>query len=479
MKALLAGTSCLVLAGCGGDDPATPAPDAATPPPAWSKTLPPAREAIGVRRGLTPARGIVHLHSVYSHDACDGRPRDERTGAVDEACLGDLRAALCATRIDFAALTDHDGTMADEEFADLFLVRGDGDELVRPPGGGDPFAAQLECDDGHRVIVFVGGENDLMPIMLDRHPDGTMAERHAYYNAKDAAAVAAFRAHGGLVWIPHTEQRSEALLRELAPDGIEIYNLHANLDPDIRRDYLGLSPSGAVNAVIEYAADQTAVGREPDLALAAFLEPSAVAVERWDALLGAGMRVTGTAGSDAHQNAFPIPLADGERGDSYRRVLRWFSNVALVDDADDPARIEAAIAAGRVFSVFEMFGTPAGFDVVARGGAQVAELGDEVAAGAGAELEVTVPTVYELDPALPVPTIRARVLRADATGTTEVAAGAGPTVTAVLDAPGAYRVEVLIAPEHIRPYIGDYDGIDPAREQVWIYASPIYVRGDD
>ena len=44
-----------------------------------------------VRRGLLPARGIIPLHSPYSHDACDGDPRDEFTGAVDEDCLGDLR----------------------------------------------------------------------------------------------------------------------------------------------------------------------------------------------------------------------------------------------------------------------------------------------------------------------------------------------------------------------------------------------------
>ena len=33
--------------------------------PAWDPTLPPA-SVMGVRRGLTPARGIVHLHSPFS-----------------------------------------------------------------------------------------------------------------------------------------------------------------------------------------------------------------------------------------------------------------------------------------------------------------------------------------------------------------------------------------------------------------------------
>mgnify|MGYP000891175725 CR=1 FL=1 len=35
-------------------------------------------------------------------------------------CLQHLRAALCTTRIDYASLTDHDDTMADEEFAAIF-----------------------------------------------------------------------------------------------------------------------------------------------------------------------------------------------------------------------------------------------------------------------------------------------------------------------------------------------------------------------
>src|SRR5438067_11991814 len=98
----------LLVAACGGSS---------TKPvlPAWDKTLPDA-SVMGVRRGLTPARGIIHLHSPYSHDACDNHPRDATTNAPNEACLEDLRTALCVDKIDFAALTDHDDTMADEDF---------------------------------------------------------------------------------------------------------------------------------------------------------------------------------------------------------------------------------------------------------------------------------------------------------------------------------------------------------------------------
>ena len=461
----------LALVGCGGDDAAGPdaAIDAAAPP-AWQPGLPSAT-TMGARRGLTPARGIIHLHSPFSHDACDGDPRPGPAGAVDEECLAHLRAALCTLRIDYAALTDHDASMADEDFATLFSARGT-DELV--PSAAAPIASRLTCDDGHRVLITVGGENPLMPIMLDRHVDGTISERHATYNADTPAAVTAFHDAGALVWIPHTEQRTTAELIPLAPDGVELYNLHANLDPDIRRDFLGLPPNGAIQSVIAFA-EQSPDGPEPDLALLSFLEPSTPALTRWDELHAAGLRVTASAGTDAHENSLPIMLRDGERGDSYRRMMRWFSNVALTSTAGDPVAIEAAIAAGRMFVVFELLGTPLGFDFVATSGARAIEMGDEVAATAGATLTLTVPTVAGLSPLLPGPTIRARILRIDSAGATEVATGAGPTLTVALDRPGAYRAEVRMVPHHLAPYLGTLGPAYSERELPWVYANPIYV----
>lgn len=455
---------------CGGGESG---PDAAPDLPAWEAGLPPAGESMGVRRGLTPARGIIHYHTPYSHDACDGDPRDPTTGAVNEECLNDSRDALCTTRMDFAAQTDHSDSMAEAEFEDLFLLRDDDTLLL--DADDHPIAKRMHCDNGQDVVMFVGAENDLMPIMLDRHPDGTPEERHAIYDAEDAATMELFRSLGGLACIAHTEQRSLEKLQELSPDGIEIYQLHANLDPDIRQDYLGLDPAGAIQAVAEFA-DSNPGYPESDLALLAFLEPSDVAVGRWDALLGEGRRVFGTAATDAHRNSFPIMMPDGERGDSYRRMFRWFSNVVLVEDPRDAIDIEAAVAAGRMFAAFEVFGTPSGFDAVATGApASPIELGGEVGATAGATLEVTLPTVYELDASLPAPSIRARILRVDASGTTEVAEGATPTVIAPLDAPGAYRVEVLITPQHLGPYLHRLGPTLAEREQVWIYANPIYV----
>jgi hypothetical protein len=453
-----------LIAACGGGgDPPVELPE-------WQRGLPPASE-MGVRRGLTPARGIVHLHSPYSHDACDGDPRPG--GLPDEACLADLRAALCTTRMNYAALTDHDDTMADEAFETLFNMRGSDVAVI--DGASQQIASRLVCPDGHEVLISVGSENELMPIMLDRHVTAaTTAERHAIYNGDDPAAAAAFRDAGGLVWIPHSEQRTVDHIREIAPHGMEIYQLHANIDPDIRADHLGLDGYGAIAAVAEFA-DTNPGGPEPDLALISFLSPNTPSIDKWDQLLGEGVKLVGSGGTDAHQNALPIMLRDGERGDSYRRMIRWFSNVVLTATPNDPAAIEAALAGGRAFLVFEMFGTPVGFDAHAIGGA-TGELGDEIAVAAGATLEVTLPTVWQLDPVLPVPVISARIFRLTATGKTMVAEGPGPTLTTPLDQVGAYRVEIHITPHHLGGYLRDLGTARADLDHVWIYASPIYVR---
>jgi hypothetical protein len=430
---------------------------------------------MGARRGLVPARGIVHLHSPYSHDACDNMPRNPLPlGVPNEPCLDDLRAALCADKIDYAALTDHDDTMSAEDFPTLFNTRGT-DAAVLDPATGTQIASRMTCDDGHVVTFTVGTENSLMPVMMHAHAPGTIAERHTLYGGYDAATVAALRQTGALVWIAHTEQHPIDELRALQPDGIEVYNLHANIDPKIRGPYLGLDPAGAVDAVVNFV-DTSPGHPEPDLALLSFLSVNQPAVDRWNQVLGDGRHLPATAGSDAHENAFPIILADGERGDSYRRVLRWFGNVVLVADPQDPAQVQAALGGGRMFATFEMLGTPNGFDVYAQsgGGATTAELGDTI--GVGATLTVTVPTVLGLDPKLPAPEITATVIRADPTGPVVVATGAGPQLDVALATPGAYRVEITMIPHHLGPYLADL-GPGAAEQTVpWIYASPIYVQ---
>ena len=83
----------------------------------WSAGLP--RMSAEVR-GRSVRRGLIHLHSPYSHDACDGEGLPD--GAVDAQCLADLRAGLCTTAMDFAYLTDHPAHAAEQDYKDLLLM---------------------------------------------------------------------------------------------------------------------------------------------------------------------------------------------------------------------------------------------------------------------------------------------------------------------------------------------------------------------
>ena len=240
------------------------------------------------------------------------------------------------------------------------------------------------------------------------------APRHLQRRRRGGASPA-FRDAGGLVWIAHTEQHDDR--RSCArsqPDGIEVYNLHANIDPNIRSMYLGLDPAGAIAGRRAVRRHEPRPSRAGSRAARRSSTPNQPAIDRWNQLLADGRHVPATAGSDAHENALPVMLADGERGDSYRRVLRWFGNIVLVADPQDPAQIEAALAAGRLFAVFEMMGTPEGFDVHAR---RRARPSSATRSRVGATLEVARPARAQPRP-VPSGARRSlpRLIRIDATG---------------------------------------------------------------
>jgi hypothetical protein len=99
---------------------ATPAPDAAPAPPTRAP-LPPPPDAtqLAAPPGYTFARGLIHMHSVHSHDACDGDPKPG--GLPNAPCLADLRAAVCRSRLDYMLLTDHPESFADVSFEEAVL----------------------------------------------------------------------------------------------------------------------------------------------------------------------------------------------------------------------------------------------------------------------------------------------------------------------------------------------------------------------
>jgi hypothetical protein len=445
------------LLACHGRDPA----ETDREPRPWSAELPALAAEVGPTRGYTPVRTIVHLHSAWSHDACDGDPLPD--GAPNQPCLDDLRAGLCRTRVDVAFVTDHPAYAAEQPYADLFHAR-EGDTWIEE--GGQATGLEIACDDGHRVLWRPGIEDDLMPIALDRHVAGTSEENDRLYDQFDAEAVTAEQAAGGTVLVAHTEGRDLAtleMLQDAGITGVELFNLHASMAPDIREEDLGLDPDEWLARIAPFSSP-TGTG-EPDLLFLAVLTEQAPSIAAWDTLLARGPMV-GVGGTDAHQNVLPLALRDGERGDSYRRSMRWFSNVWLAEGG--AADAEDAVRAGRGYVAFEILGTPAGFDFRLDSGGATHEMGSE--APGGGTLVVECPSVSASSPTNLEPAEVAVTVFKDGAPWRE---GCGEFET---DGPGVYRVRVDMVPWHLRGFLGD----DPDPWLVsypWIYANAIRVTG--
>lgn len=461
----------LFLLACGDDDsaPSDAGIDAAAPdlgpPPEWPGTFV-GTDTLGERRGRSIARTIVHIHSPLSHDACDGEGWVDGELA-DATCLEHFRDAVCALRMDALFLTDHVPHVDEVDFS--------GGLWVGEPFGAEPImdgeaivASRLTCDDGHEVLLTLGSENELMPLALDRHPDGDpLADG---YEGSTPEVIAGLRDAGGLIWAAHTEEKDLDWLRRVEVDGLELYNLHANVDPTIRSESLGLDPAPFLGQLLSFT--RSSLRLAPDLAVMTFLDPNRVALERWDTLLAEGRHVVGTGGCDAHENAFPQLLTDGERADSYRRMMSWITNHLLVDERT-PAAYEAALAAGRVFAVFEFFGTPQGLDFVAEEGGTSYEMGET--APVGATIRAPLPAITVPRSEDPTPTVSLHLLRAEAGGAVEVASSTDADLEHTTTEAGVYRLEIRIVPEHTRPYLNRLAD-DLIRELPWAYSNPIYVE---
>lgn len=428
----------------------------------WSGSLPPLAEDVGGIRTFTLQRAIVHLHSPYSHDACDGEGLVD--GHPDPDCLEDLRQGLCAVSADVAFATDHPAYAAFQPYQDLLLAR-EGDTPITVDGDG--VGNRIACGGGRSVAWLPGIEDELMPVALDRHVSEDFEENDRIYNSSDAEAVAADVAAGAVVLMAHTEGRDPAdleRLQDLGLRGVELFNLHAMFAPDIRQEDLGLDGFDWLADVADFILeDGEAV---PDLLFLAVFQEQGPSIERWDGLLARGP-MGAVAGTDAHQNSIPAVLRDGERGDSFRRNMRWFSNVLLADD-DSPEAAEVALSAGRLYVAFEVLGTPDGFDfhLVDDTGA-VWEMGSDAPPGT---VHIGCPGLSASSPrGTEAPEITTTLYRDGVPWKT----GCGAFE---VDGPAAYRVRVDLTPHHLRPFLG----ADPDKWMVpypWIYSNAIRVGG--
>jgi hypothetical protein len=446
--------------------------DAAATDPTWSPGVV-QLSSHGARRGMIDLRGLIHEHSVYSHDACDGTPRDPTTDAIDQQCFDDFRVGMCAAAHDYIMLSDHGDSFSRTEYPDTLLYRPDlGDVLVER--GGSPVANRAACPAGGGTMILAGTETGFMPVGLEHHAAADPTSRQTLYGDRSAAAIAAFKAAGGVVLVAHTEGYdgdSQSIgtpddLVTLPLDGFEMYNLHANLT---------LNLSKAVSLLGQISQPDQLM--QSDLVIMQVFSEDPRYLQTWGTVLARGARRVTTMGTDAHRNSLPMKLPDGDRIDSYSRMDRWFSNHLLVrpaaDGSWDDLSLKDALRSGRLYGAFEFLGYPSGFDFRAEEPNAVREMGEETAIASGAELVASVPTLRGLDPAADAPEITLKLLYAIEGGWEEITSSPSEIRWKPTKA-GAYRVEVRMVPHHLSSYLHSYADF-ATKDTVWVYSNPIYV----
>lgn len=443
-------------------------------------------------RGFVETRTIVHLHSAFSHDACDDEGLDE-FGAPNLACVNRMKAALCQERIGMAFMTDHPSHMREQPFSSLLYVdESAGDSYLLDESTGEPWAASFACPVGQggpdgRVWFQVGLEaTHTMPIGLRRHAANT--DWYSQSITTDVAdsviaeTTAAVRALGGMVAIAHSEEEDIEAAQIAGNDitAMEVYNFHANFNTIMDGDLIG--------ALFQLDPFLGAGGPDADLVglvlMVSYPEP---AYDKWKEVLKT-RSITPIGGADAHENVLvpalcaqlecetiqeeapnlaaflkiggPLPLNDGERIDAYERVFRWVQNHLWVAPNAEPVEgpVEA-MEAGRTSVNFEILGRIDGASFIA----QSATAGTLVDMGGLAQTGDGPWNLWIRTPKPPQPLhtsswtdgspalLRAILHRTTATGT---------EVVAELDAfeqwhrienaaPGAYHVELRLTPTHL------------------------------
>jgi len=450
--------------------------------PQAPQTLP-ATSTLGTYGTNRWVRITTHFHTPYSFDACDGAGTANAApgGALNTICLGHLRTALCRNRIDIAFTSDHPANFVNYAIKDLVLNQS-GDTLVN--GSNGPYYNKLgDCDGGSFTpIVSAGFESNMSGIGLNQQLNGSTdpTTLTGLVNGNDAATAALIRSSSaGVVIIPHTENKALSTLQTIAPDAIEVYNLHANLDPKIRKANLGVPPYLSIGNMVNYVLDPYA-DLVPDFAFVTFIQQFSNYTLMWDQLISGGLKVTGVAAVDSHENVLNLPLADGERFDSYRRTSKIASNWVAAPSVDID-QVKTGITNGKVLMVYEGFGTPMGFDFSATLGGTTVRMGSDGASqltlgGGTATIQVSLPTINtSLVQGVTAPKIRIVLKQVSGSSDVIVAQSTGASLSAPVTIAGAYRAEVYITPYHLREYLGSFKSYAES-EFLWIATNHIYIN---
>jgi hypothetical protein len=201
------------------------------------------RQPVTESGGWTQYRGILHSHSLLSHDS--------------EVPFEEILRVLQATGIDFICLSDH-CTDSRADFSRQWRGLHDGKLFV--PG--------FEMKEGMMPFGVAAGA------VLSNRADSTALARQIL-------------AQGGVLFYAHPEETRAWDRPELT--GMEIYNLHTDFKAE-RRGLLALLPDVLIN-----------LRRYPDHVVRLVFHRPTAFLQRWDDL-NRTRHLTGIAANDCHQN---------------------------------------------------------------------------------------------------------------------------------------------------------------------------------
>jgi len=459
-------------------------------------------------------RGIIHAHTVYSHDGCD------ENGVPDPECTAQIREAACDLGVDFVALTDHPSNMRDYPFEELLLHDASaGDELVLRDT--QPIANRVACEGGHRVMLTVGYEHQhSMPLGLHHHlasPESYLGVTDEVPMSESQAWVDEIRGAGAIAALVHSEQDniSAPYIDEAGFEAMEWHNIHASIEALLGTGAFvtgdALELINTLRSLNGYLAGSDS-GAHPDLVgLVLFHLMPPEGFDKWR-VIQRGRHITGILGTDVHRNVrvdsvctgatrllceaaaalYPgvltllisggtIVLTDGDRIDSYRRIMSWLENIVLADDVT-PEAVAEALRSGRSYGLYTIYGDAPGFRFVARRpDGSLAEMGEEVTAPA--TFAVRVPerpsphgSVDFTESAGDSAEVLFQLLHTSPEGTSVVAetTALGSIAEHTVTAPGAYHVEARIRPLHLSDALGTEHPL-AEDEYLWIITNPIRV----
>ncbi len=428
----------------------------------WQKTMPPVSFVMENYK-----RTIIHIHSVYSHDACDKKPFVD--GKPNETCFQDQQRSFCELNTDIVFLTEHAAHMGEYPFEDIWHLQPNDSSIFE---NGERVGIVRTCADGHQVHIFLGAENKLMPVGLVRHPEALPATSLSdTYSSDDLEAVKRFREAGALVGMAHTEGANKSVdyLKNLGIDFLEIYNIHAEfLILLAQKNYFRI-----LGRLFNLLAFTFYPALEPDLLFLSLQTENQAALDKW-AGVALSQHITGTAGTDAHQNVTHKKMFDGERFDSYRRIQRWFSNYLYAPDPTDRKAILKSIRDGRNLVVFEVYGMPKDFNFSIDLPQGVAQMGDMVEASGPYTVRMHMPKLIFNGEENTKAELEGILFKATPKGWVEVARGTNAELIYQGEGPGVYRAQVSIRPNHLQTYIPGMWHLN--RKHVWLYSNPIWIK---